>query len=375
MTGLYYRFRRLYALIRKESLQIVRDPGTIIITIILPLILVFLLGYGVSLDAEDVHIGLVVEEPTPVTERLADGFRGSRYFSVREGTDRRHFEDDMVNGHLRGIVVIPADFTRRITERRGASIQVLVDGTDPITAKFVQNYAQGVVSSWSAMLEADLKRNFTAISIKQRYWFNAELTSKYSIVPGAIALVMTIVGTLLTSLVIAREWERGTMEAIMATPVSSGELLLGKFIPYFLLGLVSMTICLLLAMLMFHLPLRGSLVALYALSCAFLLPSMGIGLLISAVAKNQFIASQVGIIVGFLPTFLLSGFVFEINSMPLAIRMITTIVPARYMIPSLQSVFLAGDLWRMFLPAMGVLVGMGALLLVAVIRKTRKRIE
>lgn len=365
----------LYALILKESLQIVRDPGTIIITFILPLILVFLLGYGVSLDAEDVHIGLVVEESTPITARLADGFRGSRYFSVTEGKDRRQFEEDLVNGHLRGVIVIPSDLTRKVTDRRAASIQILVDGTDPNTAKFVNNYAQGVVSVWSAMLEADLKQKFSAITIQQRYWFNPELTSRYSIVPGAIALVMTIVGTLLTSLVIAREWERGTMEAIMATPVTSGELLLGKFIPYFFLGLISMTICLLLAMLFFHLPLHGSLVALYALSCAFLLPSMGLGLLISALAKNQFIASQVGIIAGFLPTFLLSGFVFEINSMPLAIRMITTIVPARYMIPSLQSVFLAGDLWKMFIPAMAILVGMGVILLLVVVRKTRKRIE
>lgn len=369
------RLRRLRALVRKEAIQIARDPGTMIITFILPIVLVFLFGYGISLDAANVRIGLATEDTTPAASSLADGFRGSRYFIVRESGDRREFEDDLVAGRLRGIIVIPADFARRMADRAAPAIQVLVDGSEPNTAKFVHNYAQGVVANWTAMRAAEAGRASPAVSVQQRYWFNPGLTSRAAIVPGAITLVMTIVGTLLTSLVIAREWERGTIEAIMATPVNPGEILLGKFIPYFILGVLSMTICLLTALFLFDLPFHGSIPALYAISCAFLLPSMGLGLLISAVTKNQFLASQAGMLAGFLPTFLLSGFVFEINSMPRAIRLATAIVPARYMIPSLQSVFLAGDIWPMFLRAIVILICMGVVLLAFVVRKTRKRIE
>ena len=192
--------------------------------------------------------------------------------------------------------------------------------------------------------------------------------------PGAIVVILTIVGTLLTSLVIAREWERGTMEAVMATPVTAGELLLGKMIPYFILGMLSVTLCVAVAVVLFGIPFRGSLFAMYALAAAFLFPALGCGLLISAATRNQFLSAQIGMLAGFLPSFLLSGFLFEINSMPWLIRLITFFVPARHLVPSMQSIFVAGDIWPMFLPAMGVLAGMGAVLMLAVVRKTRKRI-
>jgi ABC-2 type transport system permease protein len=185
---------------------------------------------------------------------------------------------------------------------------------------------------------------------------------------------MTLVGTLLTSLVVAREWERGTMEAMMATPVTSAELLAGKVLPYFALGLASMTICVVLAIFLFDVPFRGSVVALYALSAAFLMPALGQGMLISAATKNQFLASQLALISGFLPAFLLSGFLFEIDSMPRVIQLITYIVPARYLIPSLQTVFLGGDVWRMFLPNIGILLFAGTVLFMFAARSTRKRI-
>ena len=212
------------------------------------------------------------------------------------------------------------------------------------------------------------------INVEQRFWFNPELTSRSFLVPGSIAIVMTLVGTLLTSLVVAREWERGTMEAMMATPVTAAELLAGKILPYFLLGLTSMTLCVMLAVFLFGVPFRGSVFALYALSAAFLMPALGQGLLISAATKNQFLASQLALISAFLPAFLLSGFLFEINSMPTVIQWITVIVPARYLIPSLQTVFLAGDLWPMFLHSILVMLGIGAVFFVAAARSTRKRI-
>ncbi|MBY5568882.1 ABC transporter permease [Rhizobium leguminosarum] len=368
------RMRRLLALVRKESFQAIRDPSSILIAFVLPLILLFLFGYGVSLDTTRTRIGLVTEEMTPLTQDLSVSFQASRYFDVAIGRDRRLFEEDLVLGKLRGIVVIPADFTTRYTAGNRPDIQVIVDGSEPNTANFVQNYAQGTVANWERQRQADVASHSPAISVEQRFWFNPELTSRNFLVPGSIAIVMTLVGTLLTSLVVAREWERGTMEAMMATPVTAVELLAGKILPYFLLGLTSMTLCVLLAVFLFGVPFRGSVAALYALSAAFLIPALGQGLLISTATKNQFLASQLALISAFLPAFLLSGFLFEINSMPTVIQWITFIVPARYLIPSLQTVFLAGDIWPMFGQAIGVMLTIGAIMFVLAARSTRKRI-
>ena len=368
------RARRFLALVRKESYQVVRDPSSILIAAVLPLILLFLFGYAVSLDTTRTRIGLVVESATPVTRDLAASFQASRYFEVVRGRDRRAFEEDLVLGRIRGILVIPASFAGDFAAGREPTIQVIVDGSDPNTASFVQNYAQGVVATWAAIRASEGAGRPPPITAEQRVWFNPELTSRYFLVPGSIAIVMTLVGTLLTSLVVAREWERGTMEAMMATPVTAAELLAGKVLPYFLLGLASMTLCVLLAVFLFDVPLRGSLFALYALSATFLMPALGQGLLISAATKNQFLASQLALISGFLPSFLLSGFLFEINSMPVVIQWITLIVPARYLIPSLQTVFLAGDIWPMFLQAIAVMLLIGAVFFALAIRNTRKRI-
>lgn len=368
------RARRFAALVRKESYQIVRDPSSILIAFVLPMILLFLFGYGVSLDTTQTRIGLVVEEEAPLTRDLAAGFQASRYFTVAVGRDRREFEEDLVLGRVRGIVVIPKSFAADYSAGRHPALQVLVDGSDPNTANFVQNYAQATVANWERQRLSDSAGRPPAISAEQRFWFNPELTSRNFLVPGSIAIVMTLVGTLLTSLVVAREWERGTMEAMMATPVSAAELLAGKLLPYFILGLTSMTLCVLLAVFLFGVPFRGSIAALYALSATFLMPALGQGLLISAATKNQFLASQLALISAFLPAFLLSGFLFEINSMPTVIQWITFIVPARYLIPSLQTVFLAGDIWPMFGKSIAAMLLIGSVFFALAARSTRKRI-
>jgi ABC-2 type transport system permease protein len=368
------RMRRFAALVRKETYQAIRDPSTTLIAFVLPLILLFLFGYGVSLDVTRTRVGLVIEETTPLTQALAASFQASRYFSVATGEDRRLFEEDLVNGRIRGILVIPANFTTDYAAGRRPQVQVIVDGSEPNTANFVQNYAQGTVANWERQRQTLMAEQPSAVSVEQRFWFNPELTSRYFLVPGSIAIVMTLVGTLLTSLVVAREWERGTMEAMMATPVTAIELLIGKIFPYFVLGLAAMTLCVLLAVFLFGVPFRGSILALYALSATFLIPALGQGLLISAATKNQFLASQLALISAFLPAFLLSGFLFEINSMPVVIQWITYIVPARYLIPSLQTVFLAGDIWPMFLHSMAVMLLIGGVFFVLAARSTRKRI-
>lgn len=375
MTDAAARRRRLRALVIKETLQIMRDPSSILIAFVLPLILLFLFGYGVSLDASRLRVGIVIESATPAARELAAAFGASRFFDVRYATDRRAFVPDLVAGRIRGIIVIPATFTAEVALGNATpQIQVITDGSEPNTASFVQNYARGAIATLLAQRVAVGERRPPPITASPRFWFNPELQSRFFLVPGSIAIVMTLIGTLLTALVVAREWERGTMEAMMATPVGVPELLLGKLLPYFGLALGSMALCTGLAVLVFGVPLRGSLLALLALGVAFLFPALGQGLLISAVTKNQFVASQVALLSGFLPAFLLSGFIFEITSMPEPIQWLTTIVAARYFIPSLQTVFLAGDVWPLFLPDIGAMLLIGAVFFALAARTTRKRL-
>jgi ABC-2 type transport system permease protein len=282
---------------------------------------------------------------------------------------------DLVAGRIRGIVVIPATFTADAARVDGAAaIQIITDGSEPNTANFVQNYAQGVVTTYRRQQAAQDQAPAPAIAAVPRFWFNPELESRFFLVPGSMAIVMTLIGTLLTALVVAREWERGTMEAMMATPIGVAELLIGKLLPYFALALASMTLCTAVAVFLFGVPMRGSPLALLLVSMAFLCPALGQGLLISALTKNQFVASQVALLSGFLPAFLLSGFIFEIPSMPVPIQWLTAIVPARYFIPSLQTVFLTGDVWPLFLPDIGAMLLLGAVFFTLAARTTRKRL-
>ena len=369
------RLRRFRALVRKETQQLVRDPSTILIAFVLPLILLFLFGYGVSLDTGRTRIGLVLESATPSASDLGASFSSSPYFDVRIGRDRREFTDDLVAGRIRGIVVIPADFgSERLRRASPPALQVLVDGSEPNTASFVQAYARGVVGNWQRTNSSRSTLQKPPIDVQQRVWFNPELTSRFFLVPGSIAIIMTLIGTLLTALVVAREWERGTMEAMMATPVTAAELLAGKLLPYFALGLGSMVMCTTIAVFLFGVPFRGSVLALFALSVAFLCPALGQGILISAATKNQFVASQVALLTGFLPGFLLSGFLFEISSMPRPIRWLTAIVPSRYFVPSLQTVFLVGDLWTQFASDIAVMLLIGAVFFLLAAKNTQKRL-
>lgn len=369
--------RRFKALVVKETIQVFRDPSSILIAFVLPLILLFLFGFGVSLDSNRIAIGIVLEDSSPEAQSLAAGFTHSRFFEATVARDRHALEEDLVAGHIRGIVVIPMDFSARLS-RPGetAPVQVIADGTQPNTANFVQNYAQGVWENWLRQRALDNGQSASqAVSIAPRFWFNEELLSRNFLVPGSVAIIMTLIGTLLTALVIAREWERGTMEAMMATPIGRFELLAGKIIPYFALGMASMLVCTLLAVFLFDVPLRGSLPALFLVSAIFLFPALGQGYLISAATKNQFVASQLALFSGFLPAMLLSGFVFEISSMPAPIQLITHILPARYFVSCLQSLFLAGDIWPLMLPAIAAMLGIGSVFFLLAIRTTRKRLD
>ena len=358
----------------KESLQILRDPSTFLIAFVLPLIMLFLFGYAISLDPARTRIGLALQDSSAPALALAQAYENSRWFNVTGPRDVATLKRELMAGDIRGIVVIPQDFSRRLQTAEGAVVQVITDGAMPNAAGFVSAYAEGVRASWAAREQLGGPRGAAAGAVHRAYWFNPELASHFFLIPGSIAIVMTMIGTLLTALVVAREWERGTMEAIMATPLRMPEFLATKVIPYFLLGLGSMTLCTLLAVFLFGVPFRGSAFALLAIVSAFLVPALGQGLLISAVTKNQFVASQVALITAFLPAMMLSGFLFEISSMPPVIRALTYIVPARYLIPSLQSVFLVGDLWGMFWRSIAVLLGFGALFFTLALRATHRRI-
>lgn len=366
--------KRLWALVLKESLQAMRDPSTLLIAFVLPVVLLFLFAYAVSLDVSEVRIGVVQESPSASAQELAAAFAGTRYLDVTFAHDRREVADLVVSGKLRGFVVIPQDFERRLIARDGQPlVQAITDGSQPNTANYVANYTQGVVQTWRAGRGAETPS--TAVVLEPRYWFNAELESRRSLVPGAIAIVMTIIGTMLTSLVVAREWERGTMEAVLSTPASVVEILIGKLLPYFVLGMLSTLVATALAVFVFDVPLRGSLAALLLLSAVFMVPALGQGLLISSVTRNQFLAAQIAMFSGFLPAFMLSGFLYEIDAMPAPIRVITLFVPARYFVSSLQTVFLAGDVWAVFLPNLLAMAAIGVFFFLLAKRATRKNLE
>ncbi len=369
--------RRIKALIIKEFHQIIRDPSSILISLILPALLLFIYGFGISLDYKHLKIGLVLEDTSPDVQSFAKSLSDSPYFSVAIGRERHQFDLPLIEGAISGIVVIPSYFSSyRQRPDLIAPIQVIADGSDPNAANFVQNYVQSAFQNWLVQesISSDW-RSLPLINLQPRFWFNEQLESRNFLIPGSIALIMTLIGTLLTSLVVAREWEKGTMESLMATPVKIHELVLGKLISYFLLGMLSFVFSTLIALLFYHIPLRGSWLLLTFTTMIYLITALSIGLLISTAAKNQFVAAQTALITAFLPAFMLSGFIFEISSMPFPIRLLPLIVPAKYYVSSLQTIFLAGNVWSLILTNIFIMVCIGALLFLITARKTVKRLD
>lgn len=369
--------RRLLALIVKEYAQIRRDPSTFLIAFAMPMLLLFLFGYAVSLDPRMTRIALVVQDESAPAARLAQAYVHSPYFAVTPlhavAPARLLMEQDAV----RGFVVIPSGFGAGMAKGTPAPVQIVTDGTQPNQATLIAAYAEGVRATWMAseLAMRGMRNPAPPIDVSQRVWYNPGLKSRYFLVPGAIAIVMTMIGTLLTALVIAREWERGTMEALLATPVRMSEFIASKVVPYFLLGLASMALCTVIAVTVFGVPFRGSVPALMLIAAAFLLPALGMGLFISSATRNQFVASQVALLASFLPTFLLSGFIFEIASMPWPIQALTYAVPARYLIPALQTVFMAGDVWSIILPNVAIMLGFGVFFFLLCFRATRRSLD
>ena len=366
---------RLKGLVRKEFLQILRDPSSIAIAFVLPVVMLLLFGYGVSLDARHVPIAVVVDQPDASTASFTGAFRHLRYFSPLPLPDMRHARAAMMEGRVDAILHLRADFGRKLHTGTAAA-QLIVNGVNANTARIVAGYASGIWANWLAQYaESQGLHLAVPVQLVPRVWFNSELRSRDYLVPGLIAIIMTLIGALLTALVVSREWERGTMESLMATPVSIAEILLGKVLPYFVLGTGGMLLSVAMAVWLFAVPLRGSLFVLWFTSSLFLLAALGLGLLISPVARNQFFASQIALFVTFLPAFLLSGFIFEISSMPRVVQWITHIIPARYFVSLLHTIFMAGDIPAVIWPNAAALMVMALLLFGIVRRISRKRLD
>lgn len=372
---------RVRTIIRKEFKQVLRDPSSIALAIILPLVMIILFGYGLSLDIKNVPIAVVVEDTGTEAMDLARAFAGSPYF-VTTITTSSEDSVKMVREHdADGIIKIPRDFGKQFHGNDSApvDVQVIVNGVDANRGRIIQGYATGVINTWQAK-RAD-RRETTAgtpglgqASIAPRTWYNPTGESSYFLVPGLLVLVMTLIGAIMTALVMAREWERGTLEAIFVTPVRPEEILLGKTVPYFLLGMIGLALCVLASYFLFHVPLRGSLWLLILVSSIYLLVSLGLGLLISAATKNQFVASQLALLLTFMPAFMLSGFIYDIQNMPDFVQGVTYLIPARYYVGILQTLFLAGNVWSVILPSSLVLMGMVALLLFFTRTATQKKL-
>jgi ABC-2 type transport system permease protein len=341
---------RLAAIARKEVVQILRDARSLAIVIVMPAILVILFGYGVNLDLKGLPVYVYDQDGSQQSQDLLKHFQASEYFHlIRVVNNYPALSRALDDGHAKMGIVVPWDFSQRLRDGRPAQIQALVDASDDNTANVLMGYAQAVVQGYSSEIQLDwLRRQGIAIqpsamSVETRTWYNEDLESSAFIIPGVLALVMSVIGAFLTSLTIAREWERGTMEQLISTPVTAMEIMLGKLAPYFVLGMVDTVISAAIAIYWFHVPFRGSYWTLLVSSAMFLIVVLSLGFFISVLAKGQFAASQIALLITFLPAFLLSGFLFAIEQMPVPLQWITRILPARYYVSVLKKIFLKGS--------------------------------
>ncbi len=372
---------RVWVMARKEIVQILRDARSLMIVIAMPAVLVVLFGYGVNLDQKGIPLVVWDQDGTQQSQDLLNQFQASEYFrSAGVVRDERGLTRALDEGSARMGIVIPWDFTERVGQGGPVALQAVVDATDDNYANLAIGYARAVVQGYSSSLEMEwmsqrgVHMPTAAVSVETRTWYNEELESRAFIMPGVLALVMTVIGAFLTSLTIAREWERGTMEQLISTPVTATEIMLGKLIPYFVIGMSDTLIAFAIALGWFHVPFRGSFLTFVMASALFLVVVLALGFLISVLAKSQFAASQVALIITFLPAFLLSGFLFAIEQMPTALQWITRIFPARYYVSVLKQIFLkgtpAGMLLRDLLPLGVFAVG----LTIAATRAFHKRL-
>ena len=374
---------RSWALIRKEARQMLRDRSTLTLGILLPIVLLLLFGFGLSLDVRNVPVAVIHFNSSPQTRDLFAALNFSPYFSPIMVKSSQEAEQLLRSNRVDAII------RRDIKERADGNekVQIIVNGRDSNTARIIQRYLEGAAALW--MSGKQTGRSFLSngtpaekttssvgrATVETRIWYNNALESRFFLIPGVTALIMTLIGTLLTALVIAREWERGTYEALVATPAQRGEIIAGKTVPYFVLGMVGLALCLFAATWIFGVPMRGSPVLIVAASAIYLLVSLGIGLFISATVKNQFLASQIVLIVSFLPTVMLSGFIFDLKSAPVAAYYLAHVFPATWYVDLLQTLFLVGNVRELVIRDFMVLSAFAVLMLSLAGANIRKSLE
>jgi len=365
----------LKALVIKEFYQMMRDPSTMLIAFILPFILLCVYQFALNLDTNTVSVGLKVEDNKAKISSLISSFENTEYIRLRRYDNRKKMEKDMEKGEIRGMIIIPNNFSTRIMRREAAQIQVITDGSETNTANFVANYASAIIQKWLNNEYKYWRVKRPTVQIVARFWYNEELNSHWFILPGALSVIMTLVGILLTALVVSREWERGTMEALITTKVTKTDILLGKYIPYFCLGMVSMAFGVFCCVVLFQVPFRGSYLVFALVSAFFLLTLIGQGFLISTLAKNQFVASQAALIAGFLPALMLSGLVYPISSMPKSVQFLSNFISAKYFVGCSQNLFMAGNIWDIFIPNSIFMIVMSVIFYLLIYRFTAQRLD
>jgi ABC-2 type transport system permease protein len=375
-------FTRLLSVARKEVLHILRDSRSLGIVVIMPVTLMLLFGYGVNLDLKGLPVYVLDQDGSQQSQDLLKRFQSSEYFHIVRAVDRystvtRALDDD----HAKMGIVIPWNFSERLSEGGPIQVQALVDASDDNTANVLIGYAQAVVQGYSSGIQLDWLRKQgqsiqpAPIAVQTRTWYNENLVSSAFIVPGVLALVMSVIGAFLTSLTIAREWERGSMEQLISTPVTAMEIMLGKLTPYFVLGMFDVAVCAWIAAGWFKVPFRGSFLTLTFSSALFMIVVLSLGFFVSVLAKNQFAASQIALLITFLPAFLLSGFLFSIDQMPIVLQWITRILPARYYVSVLKQIFLKGTPTVMLSADLIPLAVFALLLAIVATRSFHKRLE
>ena len=365
-------FRRLAALTRKEFYQLLRDKSSMLLGIVMPVVLILLIGYGMSLDVKNVPVAVVLEDHSPTARQAVSFVTGSEYFSPVYVQSMQEAQSRLLTHEVDAILCVPIQFTSDFA-KGSAQVQVIVNGVEATTASSAQTYIESGLLSWAA--RQGLGAAGGQVSVVSRIWFNDANTSTWFFVPGIIMMVLLIVGVFLTSVVMAREWERGTFESLFVTPTGVLELILAKMIPYFCVAMFGMLLCLLAGRYLYELPLRGSMILIVGVSMLFLLVALGIGLMISALTRNQFLACQVSLLVSFLPSLMLSGFLFDLHTEPAAIRLISQALPTTYYLQLLKSLLLTGNYWPLIIKNTLLLAGYAVFFMGLAFRLTRKRVE
>lgn len=369
--------RRFTALLRKEVRQMLRDKSNLAVGLLLPVALILLFGYGLSFDVKNAPVAVVMEDRSPTARELVDGLQGSPYIASIFAADMAEAERLMMVGTVDGIVRVPMDFSRRLNAG-DARIQLLLNGVDSSSAQTIEGYVSGAIGSW-AQQQADRAGNKPAgignVEVVQRMWFNEAGESRWFLIPGLIVLVLTLIGGFLTSLLIAREWERGTLESLFVTPVRPMEIVLSKIAPYMVVGVIDLGLCLLAAHFLFHVPMRGSLVVIVIAGLLYLMVSLLLGLWISGVTRNQFQASQMALLASFMPAMMLSGFVFDLRNVPVVIQVISQLLPATHFMALIKTLFMAGNNWPVIFLNCGILALYALVLMFATQRTLRKTLR